>query len=136
VRYGGYIIKDCEGDPDLLLIATGSEVAITLDAANLLSDKNIRVRVVSMPSTELFEKQTDDYKKAVLPDSVTNRLAVEAASPFGWDKYVGVNGDVIGIESFGASAPGEVMMEKFGFTVENIANRALSLVQRNRGEKL
>ena len=126
---GAYVIKDCADTPDLLLIATGSEVPLALDAAAKLQGQNIQARVISMPSHELFEQQSAEYKTSVFPAKVTKRLAIEAASPFGWDKYVGPAGDIIGIETFGASAPGAVMMEKFGFTVDNVVERAVKLVK-------
>ena len=133
---GAYILKDCPGPPDILLIATGSEVAITLAAADQLDKQDVSSRVISMPSTELFEKQTAGYKAKILPPAVPSRLAVEAASTFGWAKYVGEAGDTISIDEFGASAPGAVMMEKFGFTPQNIVKRALKLLENQpKGSK-
>ena len=125
---GGYVLKDAE-KPQIVLMSSGSEVSITMDAAEILEGKGVRVRVVSMPSFELFEEQDDAYKESVLPDSVRVRLAVEAAAPFGWHKYVGLDGDVVGMEGFGASAPGDLLYEKFGFTAENVAKRALDLLK-------
>ncbi len=127
---GAYIIQDCDAKPDLLLIATGSEVSVALHAAKLLEDKGIKSQVVSMPSTELFEKQNQDYKNTVLPPEVSARLVIEAASSFGWTRYAGEKGDIISIDKFGESAPGQVMMEKFGFTPENVVARALKLIDR------
>jgi len=125
---GGYVLKDSE-KPQVILMASGSEVNVAMDAAGILEGKGVRVRVVSMPSFELFEEQDDEYKESVLPDSVRVRLAIEAASPFGWYKYVGLDGDVVGMDGFGASAPGDLLYEKFGFTAENVAKRALDLLK-------
>jgi transketolase len=124
---GAYVVKDCDGKPDIILIATGSEVSISLEAADKLAAK---VRVVSMPSTNLFEQQSQSYKDSVLPPKVTKRLAVEAASPFGWDRYVGPAGATVTLDRFGASAPGAVMMEKYGFTADNIVKQAVKLLEK------
>lgn len=128
LRFGGYIVKDCQGTPDIILIATGSEVSITLEAAEQLSAKGVKARVVSMPSTDLFDKQSRQYRDSVLPPAVTSRLAVEAASSFGWDRYVGPEGRTICLDRFGESAPGPVMMEKFGFSADNIVKIALEQI--------
>jgi transketolase len=130
LRYGAYIIKDCSGTPDILLIATGSEVTLALEAAAQLDKTGARSRVVSMPSTELFEKQSPAYKASILPPSVSKRLSIEAASSYGWRQYVGEKGDILGIDEFGSSAPGPVMMEKHGFTVDNVVKRANKLLQK------
>ena len=121
---GAYVLRDSQGALELILIATGSEVGVTLKAADKLEAEGIKVRVVSFPSWELFEEQSDEYKESVLPSSVKARLAVEAGVRHGWDRYVGKHGDVISIEKFGSSAPVEVVMEKYGYTAENIAERA------------
>jgi transketolase len=126
---GAYVIKDCSETPDILLIATGSEVLITLEAAELLAAKNVQARVISMPSTDLFDRQTQAYKDSVLPPKLTKRLAIEAASAFGWDRYIGAHGATICIDEFGDSAPGAVMMEKYGFTPDNIVKRAVKLLE-------
>jgi len=131
LKYGAYVIKDCEGTPDILLIATGSEVQISLEAADTLAGTGVKVRVVSMPSHKLFDAQKQAYKDSVLPPKVTKRLAVEAASPLGWDKYVGPQGATICIDKFGASAPGAVMMEKYGFSAGNIVKQALKLLGKD-----
>ncbi len=128
LKYGAYVIRDCDGTPDILLIATGSEVHISLEAADALAGKGVKARVISMPSQKLFDAQKQAYKDAVLPPKVTKRLAVEAASALGWDKYVGPEGGIICIDSFGASAPGAVMMEKYGFSAANITQKALKLL--------
>ena len=124
VAKGGYVLYDCEGSPELIMIASGSEVNITLSAAQQLTQLGKRVRVVSMPSTDVFDQQDDDYKEAVLPALVSKRLAVEAGVTGYWYKYVGLQGRVIGIDTFGASAPGNVAMQHFGFSEANIVMNA------------
>ncbi len=124
VAKGGYVLYDCEGSPELIIIAAGSEVSITLSAAQQLAQLGKRVRVVSMPSTDVFDQQDDEYKEAVLPVSVSKRLAVEAGVSGYWYKYVGLQGRVIGIDTFGASAPGNVAMQHFGFSEANIVMNA------------
>jgi len=113
--------------PDLILIATGSEVSLALKAQETLAQQGLEVRVVSMPSWELFEEQPEEYRNHVLPPEVRARLAIEAASPLGWERYIGSEGAVIGVNRFGASAPYQTVMENYGFTVENVVRRALSL---------
>jgi transketolase len=130
VKKGAYIIADCKGKPQLILIASGSEIPLVLTAYEKLSADGYRVRVVNMASFELFEKQTTAYKNKVLPQEVEKRLAVEAASSLSLYKYVGLNGDVIGIDRFGASAPANVIFKKLGFTVDNIVNRAKKLLNK------
>ena len=125
---GGYVIKKEKRNLDIILIGTGSEVQLVYEASKILEEQGIGVRVVSMPSWELFEEQSDEYKEEVLPSNVTKRLAVEAGSQLGWHKYVGMNGKVISMESFGASAPAKLLFEKFGFTVENVVKKALELM--------
>jgi len=128
---GAYILSDCEKKtPEIILIATGSEVQLALSAQEQLKKENISARVVSMPSWELFEKQPQEYQELVFPKSVKKRLAIEAGSPLGWYKYVGDAGDIIGISKFGASAPAEVLMKEYGFTVENIIRRVKSLMMK------
>jgi transketolase len=123
LRRGAYILAEAaNGNPELILIATGSEIPLVLAAQEKLAERHIQTRVVSMPSWELFDAQSQDYRDSVLPPSITRRLAVEAALPMGWHRYAA---DVIGIERFGASAPGNIVMEKFGFTAENVIERAL-----------
>ncbi len=124
IAKGGYILKDSVGTPEVILIATGSEVSLALKAAEQLGDK---VRVVSMPSTNIFDAQEADYRESVLPSSVTKRVAIEAAHTDFWYKYVGFAGKVVGMTTFGESAPGGALMEHFGFTVENVVNTANSL---------
>lgn len=121
VRRGAYVLADAEsGTPDAILIATGSEVSLALEAKERLAAEGVAVRVVSMPSWELFEAQPEEYRRAVLPPEVTARVAVEAAHPMGWERYVGPQGAVIGIDRFGASAPGARVMQAFGFTADNV----------------
>ncbi|WP_077286299.1 transketolase [Cognaticolwellia aestuarii] len=124
IAKGGYILKDSVGTPEVILIATGSEVSLALKSAEALGDK---VRVVSMPSTNIFDAQDAAYKESVLPTSVTKRVAIEAAHTDFWYKYVGLNGNVVGMTTFGESAPGNVLFEHFGFTVENVVKTVNSL---------
>jgi transketolase len=122
---GAYILIDSEKpEPDIILMASGSEVQLVYEAAKILKSDGIDARVVSMPSWELFERQPEEYKNSVLPKSVRNRLAVEAGTSFGWHKYVGMDGEVISIDSFGASAPAKQLFEKYGFSIENVVERA------------
>ncbi|HXO40607.1 MAG TPA: transketolase C-terminal domain-containing protein, partial [Thermoanaerobaculia bacterium] len=116
--------------PELLLLATGSEVSLGYEAAKRLAAQGVRVRLVSMPSWELFDRQPAAYRESVLPPGVRKRLAIEAAAPFGWHKYVGLDGEVHGIERFGASAPAKQLYEPFGFTPEKVVERALRLLGR------
>jgi len=127
---GAYVLADADGKPDIILIATGSEVHIALEARELLARQGVGVRVVNMPSWELFEKTAPEYQDSVLLPDVTVRIAVEAGLAMGWERYVGSNGVVIGMAEFGASAPGGTVMEKFGFTSENIVQKALKLLKR------
>ena len=124
IAKGGYILKDSVGTPEVILIATGSEVSLALKSAEVLGD---HVRVVSMPSTNIFDAQDADYKESVLPANVTKRVAIEAAHTDFWYKYVGFGGKVVGMTTFGESAPGNVLLEHFGFTVENVVNTVNSL---------
>lgn len=126
---GGYILRDCQGTPDIILMASGSEVELVYNAYDKLSEKGINVRVVSMLSMEVFEEQSEEYKNSVLPKSVSKRIAVEAAIAQGWYKYVGLDGKVICMEGFGASAPAELLFEKFGFTVDNVVKTAEELLK-------
>ncbi len=126
---GAYILVDSEKTtPDLILIATGSEVELVYEAQKVLKEKGIDARVVSMPSMELFDAQSEEYKNKVLPKNVRARLAVEAASSFGWHKYTGIDGDTICIDTFGASAPAAKLFEHFGFTVDNVVQKAIELL--------
>ena len=126
---GAYILSDCEGEPQLILMGTGSEVQLLLEAQQKLLQESIRVRVVSFPCWELFDKQSADYKEKVLPGHIRKRLAVEAGSPIGWSKYVTDDGDVIGVTQFGESAPGDELMNVYGFSTKNIIARTKALLQ-------
>jgi transketolase len=126
IARGGYILRDCAGTPDLILIATGSEVALAMGAADKLTGKN--VRVVSMPCTELFDAQDAAYREAVLPNAVRARVAVEAGVTGFWGKYVGLDGKVVGIDTFGESAPAGDLFKMFGFTVDNVVATAQSIL--------
>ena len=118
---GGYILEDSTKDtPDAIIIATGSEVSLAVEAKKELAAENIDVRVVSMPCMDLFEDQPDEYKDAVLPKNVTARVGVEALSEFGWGRYIGINGAFVGMKSFGASAPGNQLFEHFGITKDAV----------------
>ncbi|KAF9404258.1 hypothetical protein HW555_014435 [Spodoptera exigua] len=121
VQKGAYVISPQKGEkPAGILIATGSEVNLAIDAQKALAEQGKDVSVVSMPSFDLFEKQSAEYKESVLPKEITNRVAIEAASPFGWERYVGSAGSTVTINHFGASAPGDLVLKEFGFTVENV----------------
>ena len=128
ITRGGYVLHDSDGTPELILIATGSEVAVAMQAAEALAGKGRKVRVVSMPCVELFEQQDPAYRDAVLPPEVRARVAVESAATTGWYKYVGLDGAVVGLDRFGESAPGGALMEYFGFTAENVVSVAESLL--------
>jgi transketolase len=122
VSKGAYVLEDA-ANPQVILIGTGSEVSLAQDAAKLLAGEGIKARVVSMPSWKIFEEQSAEYKAGVLPVGVP-KLAVEAGATLGWWKYVGTGGDVVGLDRFGASAPGKIAMAELGFTAENVAARA------------
>ncbi|HOA23377.1 MAG TPA: transketolase [Aggregatilineales bacterium] len=124
---GAYILREAEGEPDIVIIATGSEVHLALGAAEQLAGEGVQAQVVSMPCWELFDEQPESYRQQVIPRNVP-RLAVEAGSPLGWHKYVGEDGAIIGIDRFGASAPGSRLMKEYGFTVENVVEHAKALL--------
>jgi transketolase len=133
VARGGYVVwesDEANGLPDLILLATGSEVHLAVDAAKQLDEQGSRARVVSMPCWELFESQPREYRDEVLPPDVKARLSVEAGIALGWKQWVGDEGDSVSIEHFGASAPGDTVLEKFGYTVDNVVARALALRTR------
>ena len=133
LRRGAYILSEAEGGaPDLILIATGSEISLAIAAQEELRAEKIRARVVSMPSWELFDEQPQEYRDSVIQPQLKARLVVEAGSPQGWHRYAGDGGEVLGVDRFGASAPGEVMLREYGFTVENVCGRALALLQRRK----
>ncbi|CAH2713161.1 Transketolase [Neobacillus rhizosphaerae] len=131
VSKGAYVISPAEnGTPDALLLATGSEVSLAVEAQKALAGEGVHVSVVSMPSWDRFERQSQDYKESVLPKSVKKRLGIEVGASFGWHKYTGDEGDVLAIDKFGASAPGEKIMEEYGFTVNNVVTRVKELLQK------
>ncbi|MBI6215351.1 transketolase [Proteus sp. DFP240708] len=129
IEKGGYILKDCVGTPELIFIATGSEVELAVSAYEQLTAEGRKVRVVSMPATDAFDKQDADYREAVLPASVKARVAIEAGIADYWFKYVGLDGAIVGMRSFGESAPANELFEEFGFTVENVVTQAKSLLK-------
>ncbi|HDT11637.1 MAG TPA: transketolase, partial [bacterium] len=124
---GAYVISDSE-NADIILIATGSEVHIALEAAEKLETEGMKIKVVNMFSMEIFEKQSGQYKESVLPRSITKRVVIEAGSSFGWDKYAGNNGIIMGVDRFGESAPGGTVLDKFGYNVENIIKTVKGIV--------
>lgn len=135
VAKGAYVLSDAEGTPDVILIASGSEVELALEAQTELSSKGIATRVVSMPSWELFDKQPQKYQDEVLPPNVTARLALEMGIAQGWQKYTGSQGDIISIEKFGASGPAKIVIEKYGFTIANVVKQASKLVKAKPAPK-
>ncbi|HXD06229.1 MAG TPA: transketolase C-terminal domain-containing protein, partial [Burkholderiaceae bacterium] len=131
LRRGAYVLRDAqEGEPTLILIASGSEVGLILAAADRLQGEGIAVRCVSMPSWELFDAQPLDYRKSVLPPGVSARLGVELGVSQGWQRYIGERGEILSVDRFGASAPAETLLRKYGFTVENVVVRARALLSR------
>lgn len=129
IRRGGYILRDCDGQPELILIATGSEVGLAMDAAKEIEGKGTKVRVVSMPCTTKFDEQDQGYRDSVLPPSVRNRMAIEAAIPSTWYKYVGLDGHVFGMTTYGESGKGGDLFKHFGFTVEKVVERAEQMLK-------
>ena len=133
---GAYVLKDAKNpktnQPDVLLIASGSEVDLAYKAQEVLFNEAISARVISMPSMEVFDRQSYDYKESIMPKSVRARLAIEAASSFGWHKYTGLDGDVVAIDDFGASAPAGTLFKKYGFTVDAVVERARKIYEKNR----
>jgi transketolase len=127
LQRGGYILWQSTTTPEVILIATGSEVHIALEAGKDLQQKGISARVVSLPSWELFEAQQVAYRNEVLPPKITARISIEAGVPLGWERYVGLGGIAIGIPRFGASAPGNIVYEKFGLTVQRVVDEAQKL---------
>jgi len=131
LKRGAHILAEAANSrPEIILIATGSEVSLIVEAQRELEKQNIQTRLVSMPSWELFDAQAEEYRRSVFPPLVRARLAVEAGATQGWHRYVGDLGDVIGLHHFGASAPGPVLMCEYGFTVENVCKRALALLEK------
>jgi transketolase len=132
---GAYVLVDAEGgQPDVILVATGSEVSLAVSARDELAGTGIRARVVSMPCSELFDRQPQEYRDEVLPPSVKARVAIEQASTLGWHRYVGDGGAIVGMHTFGASAPLKMLVEKFGFTPDAVAEVARRCVAAARGD--
>ncbi|MEK1839363.1 MAG: transketolase C-terminal domain-containing protein, partial [Pseudomonas sp.] len=129
ISRGGYVLKDCAGEPELILIATGSEVGLAVQAFDKLTEQGRKVRVVSMPCTSVFDAQEAGYKQSVLPLQVSARIAIEASHADYWYKYVGLEGRVIGMTTYGESAPASALFEEFGFTLENILGQAEELLE-------
>lgn len=130
MKRGAYVLSDSDKEePDAILLASGSEVQLIVQAQEELKTKGYDVRVVSVPSFDRFNEQSAEYKEKVLPNSVRKRLAVEMGASFGWERYVGLDGSVIGIDTFGASAPGNTVIENYGFTVENVVKHAENLMK-------
>ena len=133
VPRGAYVLADADGSaPEVILLATGSEVSLALEAHQRLVKEGIRSRVVSMPSWELFEGQPQSYRDAVLPSAVRARVSIEAASPLGWERYTGWEGAIVGVNRFGASAPGPVVMRELGFTPEHVVEIAKAVLEKGR----
>ena len=127
---GGYVLEDCDGTPDVLLMGTGSEVELCVKAKAVLAEQGVKARVISLPCFEEFEKQSAEYKESVMPASVKARVCVEAACPYSWYKYAGDNGELVCMTSFGASAPAGELFKHYGFTVENVVEKALASIQK------
>ena len=129
IAHGGYVLKSCEGEPELIFIATGSEVSLAVQAYDKLTAEGRKVRVVSMPCTSAFERQSAEYRQSVLPVEVGARIAIEAGIADYWYKYVGLDGRVIGMTTYGESAPAPALMEHFGFTLDNVLAVANELLE-------
>jgi len=132
LQRGAYVVKDSKQKPDLILIATGSEVSLALKAAEQLEAEGKNVRVISFPSWEIFEQQSDEYKNQIFPAEIKARVSVEMGVAMGWQKYIGDSGEAISIETFGASAPDSVLYEKYGFTVENVLTVAKNVLSKTQ----
>jgi len=129
---GAYVLADCEGTPDVILIGTGSEVQLCVGAYETLKGEGVKARVVSMPSWDLFERQDESYRNSVLPPEVLARVAVEQGSVIGWDRYAGSSGSIVGMSTFGASAPIKDLLGKFGFTAEKVIEAARAQVAKHK----
>ena len=132
LQYGGYTLYETGTQPEVILLGTGSEVHIAIEAGKLLKEKGVASRVVSLPSWELFDAQTPEYRDQVLPPDIRARVSIEAGTPLGWERYVGLDGAVIGLARYGASAPAKLIYEQLGLTAEHITREALKLL---RGKK-
>jgi transketolase len=137
LRRGGYVLADApDGEPEVILIATGSDVALAVEAYEQLGSEGVRARVVSLPSFYLFDQQPEEYRESVLPAAVTARVSIEEASTLGWDRYVGPRGEMIGMHTFGSSAPLKEVLTEFGFTPERVAQTAREVLSRSEeGER-
>jgi transketolase len=135
VRKGAYIFSDTQFTPDVILIGTGSELQLAVEAQEKLSTEGVKARVVSMPCWDLFEEQSTNYKESVLPSAVRARVAVEAGIPIGWERYVGLEGRVVGQKQFGASGPAKDVFKHFGFTVENVVAHAKESIATVKARK-
>jgi transketolase len=134
VERGAYVLRDADGgEPDVILIGTGSEVHVAHEALKILDSEGVRARLVSMPCMDRFAAQDEGYRNSVLPPGIRARVAVEAASPMGWHRWVGEHGDIVAMEGFGASAPQKALYERFGFTGRAVADRAKAVIERVRG---
>jgi transketolase len=133
ITRGGYVLIDSAGEPEAIVIATGSEVSIAAEAVRTVAGKGRRVRLVSMPSTRVFDAQDDAYKQQVLPRSVTRRVAVEAGATGGWWHYVGLDGEIVGIDHFGASAPAKELFKAYGFTAEHVVEAIDRVLSKREG---
>ena len=129
LRRGGYVLADADGEPEVILIATGSEVSLAVDAYEELTSEGVRARVVSLPSWYLFDLEPEEYRESVLPKAIQARVAVEQASTLGWDRYVGPQGQIVGMHTFGASAPLKEVQRKFGFTPGRVVEAARDLLK-------
>ncbi|MBU1611308.1 MAG: transketolase, partial [Proteobacteria bacterium] len=129
IQRGGYVLRDCEGTPEAILIATGSEVGLVMVAAEALAREGRNIRVVSMPCVEVFEQQSAEWRDSVLPPAVRTRLAVEAGSTVGWHRYVGMDGAVIGLDRYGESGPGDQLFKHFGFTPERVTQTVREMLK-------
>ena len=127
---GGYVISEAAGECQGILLASGSEVSLAIDAQAKLAEEKIFVRVVSMPCVDIFEQQSDDYKESVLPKKIRARVAVEAGANFGWGSYVGIDGATVTMKGFGASAPAGTLFKKFGFTVDNVVSTMKAVLKK------
>jgi transketolase len=133
VSKGAYVLADAkDGKPELILIGTGSELSLCVEAFEKLSAEGIRARVVSMPSWEIFEQQDESYRQSVFPPDVRSRVSVEAGSVFGWERYVGLEGAIVGMSTFGASAPAKDLFKKYGFTTDHVIQVAREVLARNK----
>lgn len=130
LRRGGYILWQASATPDIIIIGTGSEVHIALEAGRLLQERAITARIVSLPSWGLFDAQPQEYRDEVLPPDIRARISIEAASPIGWKEYVGLDGVAIGVPRFGASAPGNIVYEKLGLTAQRVVDEAVKLLHK------